>query len=969
MKKSILTILAFCACVCAMADEGNAWQNMQVNEINRYPMHTSFKSEMEQRLSLHGVWDFALYDLQTGLKTNDYNVSKMPVPGMWELNGCYAPIYVNIGFAWNGKYNNNPPYVPKRDNYLGVYEKNIAVPADWNGKQIVAHFGSATSCIALYVNNKFVGYAEDSKVAAEFDVTPFVLAGKENKFVMKLRRWCDGSYCEDQDFWRLTGIARDSYLSARDKDNRIQDIRVTADMFGELNVMPTIVGNGKVSYVLTDKKGKVVAKGNADKMKVKKPNLWSAESPYLYNLSAMLKDESGKTLDEVKLKVGFRSVEMKDAQVLVNGKPVLFKGTNRHEIDPDGGYVISRERMIQDITIMKKLNINAVRTSHYEDDPVWYDLCDEYGIYLVAEANQESHAFGYGKDATPKTPLFAKQILERNQHNVQVNYNHPSVVIWSLGNETVNGDNFTAAYKWIKEQDKSRPVQFEQAHGGDNTDIFCPMYMSQTDCEKYATDASKTKPLIQCEYSHAMGNSGGGFKEYWELVRKYPKYQGGFIWDFVDQALHAELIRDGKKIKTLAYGGDYNEYDASDNNFNCNGFITSERKLTPQAYEIGYHYQSIWSEIRNDKLEIYNENFFKDLSNVKLVWTVTANGEKLQSGVVEKLKVAPQNRALIALPKIKNMPEGKEVLLTLSYQLKTDEPLLKANHEVAHQQLTIANDAKTFVVAKNWKKPVLSFVKETGFLSAITVDGKNMLGKNGTMIPNFWRAVTDNDMGANLYWDYLPWKEPVMNLASFSQNGNVATAVYEMPDVKAQLTMKYETMADGLVKVSMKMTTDKGAKIPEMFRYGVVMQLPYQMDNSEYYGRGPIENYADRKVSQNIGVYSQTADEQFFSYVRPMETGTKSDIRWWKQGNMTVFAEKPFYASALHYDMKEMDEGKDKNQRHPESLKKSIYTNLFIDMEHTGVGGINSWSKNARALKQYRVSYTDREFVFYLGFE
>ena len=969
MKKSIITILAFLTCLYATADEGNAWQNMQVNEINRYPMHTSFKSEMEQRQSLNGVWKFTLYDLQTGLKSNDYKVTEMPVPGMWELNGCYAPIYVNIGFAWNGKYKNNPPYVPLRDNYLGVYEKNISIPADWNGKEILAHFGSATSCIALYVNNKFVGYAEDSKVAAEFDVTPYVIAGKDNKFVMKIRRWCDGSYCEDQDFWRLTGIARDSYLSARDKINRIQDIRVTADMFGELNVIPNVVGNGKMNYVLTDKKGKVVAKGLADKMKVSKPNLWSAETPYLYTLTATLKDESGKALDEVKLKVGFRSVEIKNAQVLVNGKPVLFKGTDRHEMDPDGGYVISRERMIQDITIMKKLNINAVRTSHYEDDPVWYDLCDEYGIYLIAEANQESHGFGYGNDAAPKTPLFAEQILERNKHNVQINYNHPSVVIWSMGNETVNGDNFTAAYKWIKEQDKTRPVQYEQAHGGANSDIFCPMYMSQADCEKYSTDASKTKPLIQCEYSHAMGNSGGGFKEYWDLVRKYPKYQGGFIWDFVDQALHADLIRDGKKIKTLAYGGDYNEYDSSDNNFNCNGFINADRKLTPQAYEIGYNYQSIWSELKNGKLEIYNENFFKDLNNVKLVWTVTANGEKLQSGVVDKLKVAPQKRVLIALPKIKNIPQDKEVLLTLSYQLKTDEPLLKANSEVAHQQLVIADNAKTFVAAKNWKKPALKFVKETGFLSAIMVDGKNMLGNNGTMMPNFWRAVTDNDMGANLYWDYLSWREPVMNLTTFSQKNNVTVAAYEMPDVKAQLTMTYEIMADGLVKVSMKMTTDNQAKVSEMFRYGVVMQLPYQMDNSEYYGRGPIENYADRKVSQNLGIYKQTADEQFFPYVRPMESGTKSDIRWWKQGNMTVFAEKPFYASALHYDLKELDEGKDKNQRHPESLAKSQYTNLFIDMEHTGVGGIDSWSRHARALKQYQVPYMDREFLFYLGFE
>ena len=946
------------------------WQDMEVNEVNRYAMHTTFVSEMEQRVTLHGRWNFTLYDGETGLPSTQYKVKEMPVPGMWELNGCYDPIYVNINFAWRDHYRNNPPYVPKKNNYVGIYEKEIDVPADWKGKQVVAHFGSVTSCIELYVNDKFAGYAEDSKVAAEFDITKLVKPGN-NKLKFKVRRWCDGSYCEDQDFWRLTGVARDSYLKARDMKDRIDDIRIMTDMYGNLTATARVTGKGTVTYELIDATGKKCEATPTDKgLKLENPKLWSAETPYLYTLVATLKKGAGKALDVVKQKVGFRSVEIKDAQLLVNGKPILIKGTDRHEMDPDGGYVVSRERMIQDIKIMKSLNINAVRTSHYPDDPQWYDLCDEYGIYLVAEANQESHGFGYGKDAVSKTPLFAKQILERNQHNVMVNFNHPSVIIWSLGNETEDGDNFAAAYKWIREQDAMRPIQYERAGVGENTDIFCPMYFPHGACEHYASNAENTKPLIQCEYSHAMGNSGGGFKEYWDLVRKYPKYQGGFIWDFVDQALHATLNRDGKNIKTLAYGGDYNEYDPSDNNFNCNGFISADRKLTPQAYEIGYQYQSIWSTLKDGKIEIYNENFFKDLSNVRLAWTLVADGKEINSGVVQNIDVAPQSTSAIALPQVGELPKDAEVFINLSYRLKRAESLMDVDAEVAHQQLCLQEKtAKSGLETTPSDKDIkLEFEKESGFLSAILVNDINILGEGGTIKPNFWRAVTDNDMGANLYWDYLVWKEPLMNLVSFTQDKDVAIATYDMPDVKAKLTMKYEVV-DGNLKVGMKMDCDKEAKIAEMFRYGVIMQLPYGMGQSEYYGRGPIENYADRKSSQNVGIYKQTADEQFYPYVRPMESGTKSDIRWWKQGNIKITAEKPFYASALHYDIEELDENKDKNQRHPESLNKSKYTNLFIDMEHTGVGGIDSWSRNARALKQYQVPYMDRDFNFVISFE
>ena len=553
------------------------WHDMQVNEINRFPTHTSFfayenipaaqEGNMKASgnyLSLEGQWKFKWVENADQRPTDffaegydDSQWGRMNVPGLWELNGYVDPIYVNIGFGWRGHFQNNPPNVPEKDNHVGSYRRVVNIPDSWNGKQVVAHFGSVTSNMYLWVNGQFVGYTEDSKMAAEFDLTPYLKKG-DNLIAFQTFRWCDGSYCEDQDFWRLSGVARDCYLYARDKAIHIDDVRITPDLVnnykdGRLNVKVNFSGKCNLTFELFDADGKSVAvkalenlKGNTAEvtLDVKAPNKWTAETPYLYTLVVCPTTPNARftAYEAIPQKVGFRKVEIRNSQLLVNGEAVYIKGADRHELDPDGGYVVSRERMIEDIKIMKRFNINAVRTCHYPDDPIWYDLCDEYGIYLCAEANQESHGFGYRPDSEAKKPQFALQILQRNQHNVGVNFNHPSVIIWSMGNETVDGPNFTAAYQWIKSQDLSRPVHWEQAGGGPNTDIRCPMYASQEWCERYAKSErpEDQKPLIQCEYSHAMGNSCGGFKEYWDLVRRYAKFQGGFIWDFVDQALHGK---------------------------------------------------------------------------------------------------------------------------------------------------------------------------------------------------------------------------------------------------------------------------------------------------------------------------------------------------------------------------------------------------------------------------------------------
>ena len=1016
------------------------WHDLQVNEVNRLKLHTNYFAYENETLalagqmdksanfiSLHGAWKFNWVKDADKRPTDFYKTDlddsawkTMNIPANWEMNGFGVPEYVNTGFAWRGHFDQKPPAVPVKDNNVGSYRRIINIPDSWDGKQVIAHFGSVTSNIYLYVNGQYVGYAEDAKVAAEFDITPYLKKG-DNLIAFQTFRWCDGSWCEDQDFWRLSGVARDSYLYARDAAVQLTNIKITPDLQnnyedGVVQIYAEVKGQPVIEYKLLNHNGIEIIKSDANFKKrvngtaqftIKNVKKWSAEDPYLYTLVATVKDQKGNIVEVVPQKVGFRKVEIVNSQLLVNGQPVLIKGADRHEMDPDGGYVVSRERMIQDIKIMKRLNINAVRTCHYPDDPVWYDLCDEYGLYVTAEANQESHGFGYGNDAEAKKPEFAKQILERNQHNVEMYFNHPSVIVWSLGNETVNGDNFIAAYKWIKEQDKSRPVQFEQAgRTGENTDIFCPMYYSHDGCDKYSKDDKFTRPLIQCEYNHTMGNSSGGLKEYWDMVRKYPKFQGGYIWDFVDQALHRNPVKpmsvkdnltyaQYNKIK-YTYGGDYNDYDPSDNNFNCNGVIGPDRQLNPHAYEVAYEYQNIWAEavdLQAGKISVYNEHFFRNLANYQLVWTLLQDGKAVQNGTVDKLDVAPQQKTVVTLPY--QIPAEGEVLLNIEFRLKKAEPLMEAGQMVAYRQLEVrtANAAAAVVAegklkVENKKKETeikvlndfidVEFDKATGLLKEYEVNGVDLLGEGGTLKPNFWRAVTDNDMGAQLQKKFRVWRAPALNLQTITaskvkvgKNVNaVVKAVYDMPDVKAALTITYTIAPDGTMGVEQTMDATEGEKVSDMFRFGMLMQLPFQMDNSTFYGRGPIENYIDRKGSQNVGIYTQTAEEQFFPYIRPQETGTKSDIRWWQQTDKAgkgfrITSGNLFSASALHYSIDDLDDGEEKEQRHSYEVPQSKYTELCIDKEQFGVGGENSWG--AWPLPQHRLGYADKTFSFVIS--
>ena len=1020
MKKHILTSLLTMMTLSMGAQSFQEWKDPKVNAVNRAPMHTNYfayesdnaaqkgiKENSANFMTLNGTWKFNWVKDADSRPTdfwkigfNDKGWNNIPVPGVWELHGYGDPIYVNIGYAWRNQFENNPPYVPNEENHVGSYRREITVPASWKGKDIIAHFGSVTSNMYLWVNGKYVGYSEDSKLEAEFNLTPYLKPGQKNLIAFQVFRWCDGTYLEDQDFFRYSGVGRDCYLYARDK-KRIEDIRVTPDLDanyqnGSLNVNLNLKGSGKVNLTLKDASGKEVATTQATKgtatLEVENPHKWTAETPYLYTLYASLEGSN----EVIPVKVGFRKVELKNAQVLVNGQPILFKGANRHELDPDGGYVISKERMIQDIQVMKQFNLNAVRTCHYPDNNLWYELCDQYGIYVVAEANIESHGMGYGEKTLAKRNDYTLAHLERNQRNVQRSFNHPSVLIWSLGNEAGYGPNFEKAYDWIKQEDPSRLVQYEQAGKTGKTDIYCPMYLGYDRCEEYSKDEQYQKPLIQCEYAHAMGNSEGGFKEYWDIIRKYPKYQGGFIWDFVDQSVRW-TGKNGKMI--YAYGGDFNRFDASDVNFCDNGLISPDRVPNPHMYEVGYFYQNIWTspvDIKNGEISIFNEYFFRDLSAYYLEWQVLKGGEIMRSGRVEDLNVGPQQTIKIKLP-IGKTCQCSEWLLNVAYKLKNTEGLLPAGHTIAKQQLVLnpykapsmelKNQAKS-----NWEvvEPTLKenderylivdgenfrieFDKQNGYLSKYQVNGLDMMKEGSYLKPNFWRAPTDNDFGAYLQRRYAVWKNPTIKLVSLQQRiadqQAIIEAAYELPEVSAKLSLTYVINNEGTMKVTQKMTADKNAKVANMFRFGMQMQMPRSFDQVEYYGRGPVENYIDRKGNADLGIYRQSVAEQFYSYIRPQENGTKSDLRWWKTLNVSghgiqVVAAEPFSASALHYTIESLDEGTHKQQGHSPEVEEADLTNFCFDLIQAGLGCEDSWGRIARP--EYQVPYGDYEFTFIL---
>lgn len=1025
-----------CACLAVLSAEAQKdkpwWLDPEVNEVNTMAPRAAFfayetenlakadqKARSERYLSLEGKWKFnfskdhdkAPRDFYS-LKYDDSQWTDFPVPGILELNGYGDAIYSNNGYPWRTQFRPEPPFVEERNNYTGSYRKMVTVPADWKGERIYLHVGSATSNLMVWVNGKFVGYSEDSKVSAEFDLTKYLTPGKENLIAMQVMRWCDGSYLEDQDFWRFTGIAREVYLYARPQAH-IADLFITPDLVnnyqdGTLEVKLNAVGakGETVMFSLKDKEGKEVAAqtakvgGNGEvkvNFNVKNPLKWTAETPNLYTLYTTLMD--GKQVAEVvPQRVGFRKVEIKNAQVLVNGQPVLFKGANRHELDPVTGYVVSMDRMLEDIRVMKELNINAVRTCHYPNDPRWYELCDIYGIYMVAEANIESHGMGYGDKTLAKEPTYEKAHLERNESNIKIYKNHPSIIFWSVGNEAGYGPNFEKAYDLVKAYDPSRPCQYEQAGQNGKTDIFCPMYYDYGGCEWYAK-GDNPRPLIQCEYAHAMGNSMGGFKEYWDMVRKYPKYQGGFIWDFVDQGLRVK----NKQGKTIyAYGGDFGRYPTSDHNFNCNGIINPDRKPNPHANEVRYYYQNIWAtakDLKAGEVEVYNENFFKSLDDVELQWTLESEGKVLANGR-SALDIPAQQKRVVKLDGYSLPADVKgEVVLNLDFVLKKAEPMLDAGYAVAREQFVVnpytfptmesvlAVTSGKYDTRKVEKEKVawvtlsagntsVTFNHWNGWIDYLDVDGKPMLEEGYAITPDFWRAPTDNDYGAGTQRKLHAWKNPEMKMKSFKVVENEGKAekgvevVYDMPSVEATLTMTYTLTPAGELVVNEAMTVNKDAKHkPELMRYGMQLVMPKAYNMLTYYGKGPGENYIDRNNGDRLGVYDAKVADQYWGYVRPQESGNKTEVRYWqvKDENgkgLEFYSFAPMECSTLNYLASDLDDGWDKNahQSHSGDLTPRDFSVVKLAARQRGLACVNSWG--AIPLEQYRMPYQDYSFTY-----
>lgn len=1026
-----------CACLAVLSAEAQKdkpwWLDPEVNEVNTMAPRAAFfayetenlakadqKARSERYLSLEGKWKFnfskdhdkAPRDFYS-LKYDDSQWTDFPVPGILELNGYGDAIYSNNGYPWRTQFRPEPPFVEERNNYTGSYRKMVTVPADWKGERIYLHVGSATSNLMVWVNGKFVGYSEDSKVSAEFDLTKYLTPGKENLIAMQVMRWCDGSYLEDQDFWRFTGIAREVYLYARPQAH-IADLFITPDLVnnyqdGTLEVKLNAVGakGETVMFSLKDKEGKEVAAqtakvgGNGEvkvNFDIKNPLKWTAETPNLYTLYTTLMD--GKQVAEVvPQRVGFRKVEIKNAQVLVNGQPVLFKGANRHELDPVTGYVVSMDRMLEDIRVMKELNINAVRTCHYPNDPRWYELCDIYGIYMVAEANIESHGMGYGDKTLAKEPTYEKAHLERNESNIKIYKNHPSIIFWSVGNEAGYGPNFEKAYDLVKAYDPSRPCQYEQAGQNGKTDIFCPMYYDYGGCDKYS-QGDNPRPLIQCEYAHAMGNSMGGFKEYWDMVRKYPKYQGGFIWDFVDQGLRVK----NKQGKTIyAYGGDFGRYPTSDHNFNCNGIINPDRKPNPHANEVRYYYQNIWAtakDLKAGEVEVYNENFFKSLDDVELQWTLESEGKVLANGR-NALDIPAQQKRVVKLDGYSLPADVKgEVVLNLDFVLKKAEPMLDAGYAVAREQFVVnpytfptmesvlavtsgkydtrkvEKEEKVAWVTLSAGNTSVTFNHWNGWIDYLDVDGKPMLEEGYAITPDFWRAPTDNDYGAGTQRKLHAWKNPEMKMKSFKVVENEGKAekgvevVYDMPSVEATLTMTYTLTPAGELVVNEAMTVNKDAKHkPELMRYGMQLVMPKAYNMLTYYGKGPGENYIDRNNGDRLGVYDAKVADQYWGYVRPQESGNKTEVRYWqvKDENgkgLEFYSFAPMECSTLNYLASDLDDGWDKNahQSHSGDLTPRDFSVVKLAARRRGLACVNSWG--AIPLEQYRMPYQDYSFTY-----
>jgi beta-galactosidase len=949
-------------------------------------------------LSLNGTWRFHWVskpdERPAGFYKKNFCTRRwkdIEVPSDWQMKGYDYPIYVNIRYPWDEPY----PQVPMNYNPVGSYRRTFSLPANWNDREIILHFGGVNSAFYVWINGNYVGYNEDTKTPSEFDVTHFVKAGK-NTIAVQVFRWCDGSYLEDQDFFRLSGIERDVYIYAVPKihisdffvkaglddtyQNGIYKVEYTLKNYDTIKsanceVEISLLGKGQQAVIEPFRQNISLSPGEEKTYSyetgVTSPLQWTAETPNLYHTVISVVSPDKKILESTATQTGFRRVEIKDGVLLLNGQYIRFKGVNRHEHDPFSGHVISRESMINDIRLMKSMNINAVRTCHYPNDPEWYKLCNQYGLYIIDEANVESHGMGYDSAYTLATkPEWLNAHMDRTKRMVERDKNNPCIITWSLGNEAGNGSNFRATYKWIKERDNTRPVQYERAGLAENTDIHCPMYAGLDYIENYARK-KQARPLIMCEYMHAMGNSEGNFKDYWDVISRYRQLQGGFIWDWVDQGFQC-TSKEG--IKYYCYGGDYGpDTVPSDRNFCCNGLVQPDRRLNPHAYEVQKVYQYITTkpvDLNIGIIEVENNYGFIDLSMFTLQWTVTSDGVATATGSIDLPAILPgeKSKITLGLPELKNT-SGNEYFLNVSYALRQDYSLLKEGLQLAWEQLALSRPVQKKPVAIDQLPDLTSsetadiltlkgkdfkaeFSRQSGLMTSLRFKDTEMLVSSP--VPDFWRIPTDNDFGNHMPQRCVRWKEAGKNrvLKSFASktiNGKEmkVTVTYELAEVKALYTMEYAVFGSGDIVITNTFIPgcDTLSEIP---RIGMQLQIPENFNTAAWFGRGPHENYEDRKYAAPAGLYSSSVDSLNYAYIRPQETGYRTDVRWLTLQNengigFLVTGEPLFCFEANHFSRDEFENGFEKGQKHISDIRHHPWTALNIDYKQMGVGGDNSW--------------------------
>lgn len=1039
MKNIFKLFILLLSLFCNAQESTSFWLNEKINEDNRMPMRASYwvyenesiavKGDWKQSknyLNLNGKWKFKYLDnsnvLPEGFERTNYKDDLWDVfviPANWDVNGYGYPIYTNTTYDFANLIKVNPPLVPTAYNPVGLYRRTITVDKNWLNKDVFLHVGAAKSNLTVWVNGKYVGYGEDGKLPQEFKLNSLLKEG-ENTIVLKVMKWSDGSYLECQDFWRMSGITRDTYLYARNKTHLL-DFDIISDLDqnykdGSLKItfqfsdfiekeaysLEVQLKDGNETIHLKDFKVNVATKNKTLILDVKNPKKWSAEIPNLYQIQFLLKDKYNNTIEVIQQNVGFRKIEIKEGQLLVNGKAIYLKGVNRQETDPTTGQTISKARMEEDIKLLKEYNMNALRMSHYPNDEYFYDLCDKYGIYLVDEANLESHGMGYETTKTlGNVPSWELAHLQRIKRMVERDKNHPSVIIWSMGNEAGNGYNFYRAYLWLKERDSSRPIQYERASIGGwegtalkfdwDSDIINPQYSSPTSMEEYIkANPNPKRPYILSEYAHAMGNSMGNFKDYWDLFRANKNFQGGFIWDMIDQSVYKKRD-DGTQF--FAYGGDFGPKDVpSDNNFLNNGIFNPERKPNPHAFEVKNTLQNIltsWDNKANLTIKVFNEFFFKNTGNVQLNWQLVLDGKNDISGTITNLEIAPQTEKIIELPISLKNKKFQEAFVNISYTLKQDEPLLDKGFEIAKEQLHIEGDWKNNiklsgvekmeviksknVISFKSDKTEISFDKNTGFIANYKFNDQSVLKEHYQLRPNFWRAPNDNDMGAGLQDTLIGWKQATENpilidwqYKSFNDNTIKVAVIYSLPQVFSELRLDYEMNSNGELLVSAALNIAKDKETPMLPRFGMELILPKTFENISYYGKGPFENYLDRNYSAKVGIYNQTVTQQFYPYIRPQETGNKMDIRWLTLSNnaidIRIQSNTLLSMTALHYLTEDLDDGLKKKQSHPGDRKERDATSLKIDHIQMGVGGINSWGE--LPMEKYSLKEKNYQYQF-----